>query len=133
MSKDARVRTPEATPATWRLAYELLGGRPVLGEPIRDGVDARQRASRELPIRALMNLLDGKHRQVQASLLTIVGISEHCYQQRAAAAERDSALTLSAEESCRLWEYAELHALATQTLGNHEKADRWLDAPPRSA
>jgi putative toxin-antitoxin system antitoxin component (TIGR02293 family) len=117
------------TSPTYQLANRLLGGRKVLHRVIRDASEAHLRIAEGLPIRALVRLSLDLHAVQTPSLLAALGISQRNFQRRKEAAERDPAAKLSVQEGSRLWQFAEILAQATQTLGSQDAAEAWLSNP----
>ena len=130
MPSTAGAKTPSSdTSPTYQLANRLLGGRTVLRRAIRDVTDAHLRIAEGLPIRALIRLSRELHEVPTQSFLAILGISQRNFQRRKEAAEQDPAAKLSIEEGSRLWQFTEILAQATQTLGSQEAAEAWLSNP----
>jgi putative toxin-antitoxin system antitoxin component (TIGR02293 family) len=62
-------------------------------------------------------------------VIIALGMSPRNFQRRKAAAQKNNRATLSAEESSKLWKFAEILARATKTLGSQQAAETWLSNP----
>ncbi len=98
----------------------VLGGRKILKRKVDFDADLRLITREGLPVKALPALAEELHvdRKVLAK---VVGISERTLSRRLASGSK-----LSAEESDRTMRVARVFALAKDTLGDSEKAGRWL-------
>ena len=104
----------------------LLGAPRTLRRIPRTPIEAHEMLMRGLPTKALTHFV--------SNLVVIgwdnafakaVGMSQRTFQRHAAEAGKP----LSAEQSGRMWKFAEILARATATLGSQEDAEQWLERP----
>jgi putative toxin-antitoxin system antitoxin component (TIGR02293 family) len=104
---------------------ELLGGKRVFGERVRDVRDLQRMLRRGLPYRSFEALAEAL--DLPASQLAgLVGASLRTL------ARRKSARRLSSIESDRLYRVAHIALLASQVLGSLDKAREWLKRSNRA-
>jgi putative toxin-antitoxin system antitoxin component (TIGR02293 family) len=111
------------------LVRTMLGGQPVLPRALDNEVAVHDLILRGLPIRALLRLLDDLQILKTPLVIIALGMSPRNFQRRKAAAQKNNRATLSAEESSKLWKFAEILARATKTLGSQQAAETWLSNP----
>jgi putative toxin-antitoxin system antitoxin component (TIGR02293 family) len=111
------------------LVRTMLGGQPVLPRALDNEVAVHDLILRGLPIRALLRLLDELQILKTPLVIIALGMSPRNFQRRKAAAQKNNRATLSAEESSKLWKFAEILARATKTLGSQQAAETWLSNP----
>ena len=104
---------------------EALGGRKVFPKALRNENEMVRNIRLGLPIAAVDALIEG-FGLTNDELAAILGISVSTMKRRH---QQDR---LTAPVSDRLYRVAKIVTLATQTLGNREKATRWLHKPNRS-
>jgi putative toxin-antitoxin system antitoxin component (TIGR02293 family) len=111
----------------WGLATRFLGGRKVLKGSMQHSQDAHAHIEKGLPADSLLALLDNLHVLDARTVLSAMHISERSFARRKATPGEK----LPIEESNHLWQFTELLAQATQTLGSQEAAEQWFAAPAR--
>jgi putative toxin-antitoxin system antitoxin component (TIGR02293 family) len=99
----------------------MVGGKPVVGRNIRDGIDLVRAVRRGLPVGAVEHMLD-------TGRLTVSEIDKVVLPRRTLANRRKVG-TLTAEQSDRLVRVARVIAMAEDTFGSQEKAAAWLRRP----
>ena len=116
---------PEEQPRIRRTA-DLLGGMRVFHRRLAGPLDVHHAISRGFPARALTSLLSkvGLLRK-QDLLENAVGMSVRTVQRLKKTPNR----SLSAEQSGRTWQFAEVLTKATEVLGSQEDAEEWLLKP----
>jgi putative toxin-antitoxin system antitoxin component (TIGR02293 family) len=105
---------------------ELLGGRLALGKDIETTAELVELTREGLPA-DILNTMAGELAIQKVIVAKMLGISERTLSRRIAV----NAL-LTAEESDRLVRLARVLALAKETLGDMEKAGRWLQTSNRA-
>jgi putative toxin-antitoxin system antitoxin component (TIGR02293 family) len=105
---------------------ELLGGRVMLGKDIETTSELVKLTREGLPADSL-NIMAGELAVQRVIVAKMLGISERTLSRRVA----DNAL-LTAEESDRMVRLARVLALAKETLGDMQKAGRWLQTANRA-
>jgi putative toxin-antitoxin system antitoxin component (TIGR02293 family) len=107
---------------------ELLGGPEVLGRRIGSGLEAHDLIFGGLPAESLLSLVDAASilSAHEGNLDKALGISMRTLQRRRSGASR---ARLSAEQSGRLWKFAELLGRATAIFGSQEEAEAWFQRP----
>jgi putative toxin-antitoxin system antitoxin component (TIGR02293 family) len=105
---------------------ELLGGRIALGKDIETTAELVELTREGLPA-DILNTMAGELAIQKVVVAKMLGISERTLSRRIAA----NAL-LTAEESDRMVRLARVLALAQETLGDMEKAGRWLQTSNRA-
>jgi putative toxin-antitoxin system antitoxin component (TIGR02293 family) len=105
---------------------ELLGGRIALGKDIETTSELVELTREGLPA-DILNTMAGELAIQKVIVAKILGISERTLSRRIAV----NAL-LTAEESDRMVRLARVLALAKETLGDMEKAGRWLQTSNRA-
>lgn len=108
-----------------QLATELLGGRRLLHRQVATAEDAHELVLGGIPAEAMVKLLAGVSSLSWTVLLATLGISERSFARRKAAPKT----RLPADESERLWRFAEVLAHATRVFGSQAEAEQWLDRP----
>lgn len=105
----------------------LLGGNAAFSRPLASRIDAHDALQRGLPVRSLNALLrEFPFLTTSADFLEhAVGMSLRTYQRRREADTKP----LSAEQSNRIWKFAELVARATDVFGSQDEAVAWLTRP----
>jgi putative toxin-antitoxin system antitoxin component (TIGR02293 family) len=111
----------------WVLATRYLGGRKVLKGSMQHNQDVHARIEKGLPGDSLLALLDNLQVLNPRAVLSAMHISERSFARRKASPEE----SLPIEESNQLWQFTELLAQATQTLGSQEAAEQWFASPAR--
>ncbi len=104
----------------------VLGGTQMLRRRIDSDSELTRLTREGLPVRTLTLLAEGLKIE-RRTLARVVGISDRTLSRRIAKDER-----LSAEESDRTVRLARVIAMATDTLGNPQKASSWLQKPNRA-
>ncbi len=104
---------------------ETLGGKKVFHKAVHDENEIVQSIRLGLPIAAVDALMD-RFSLTAEELVAPLGVSLSTIKRR------HTQERLSAAVSDRLFRVAKIVALATETLGNQEKATRWLHKPNRS-
>jgi putative toxin-antitoxin system antitoxin component (TIGR02293 family) len=105
---------------------ELLGGRIALGKNIETTAELVELTREGLPA-DILNTMAGELAIQKVIVAKMLGISERTLSRRIAV----NAL-LTAEESDRMVRLARVLALAKETLGDMEKAGRWLQTSNRA-
>jgi putative toxin-antitoxin system antitoxin component (TIGR02293 family) len=105
---------------------ELLGGRLALGKDIETTAELVELTREGLPA-DILNTMAGELAIQKVTVAKMLGISERTLSRRIAV----NAL-LTAEESDRMVRLARVLALAKETLGDMEKAGRWLQTSNRA-
>jgi putative toxin-antitoxin system antitoxin component (TIGR02293 family) len=105
---------------------ELLGGRIALGKNIETTAELVELTREGLPA-DILNTMAGELSVPKVIVAKMLGISERTLSRRIAV----NAL-LTAEESDRMVRLARVLALAKETLGDMEKAARWLQTANRA-
>ena len=107
---------------------ELLGGKRAFRKPPETRFDAHELLKKGLPaisLKALAGsvpfLLSSKDEVLEQA----VGISLRTYQRRL----KDTNKALNAEQSNRVWRFAEIVAKASDVLGGQERAVAWMMQP----
>jgi putative toxin-antitoxin system antitoxin component (TIGR02293 family) len=110
----------------FRRVAALLGGLPILAQPLATPLDVHEMLLAGLPAQALTHLIDSfAFLQKTESLEKAVGISLRTFQRRKDSPDR----TLSQEQSGRTWKFAEILARVTALLGSQAEAEQWLERP----
>jgi len=104
---------------------EALGGKKILKRAVASSAELISITREGLPAGILPNLATELSID-RASVARVVGISGRTLSRRIASNSR-----LSAEESDRTVRLARVLALAKDTLGDNDKASRWLKTPNR--
>jgi len=108
----------------WRMTVAaitaVLGGRKVLKRSVTSDTELRVITREGLPVMTLSTLAEELNVE-RKTLAKVVGISDRTLSRRLASGSK-----LSADESDRTMRVARVFALAKDTLGNGEKAARWL-------
>ena len=105
---------------------EVLGGRKALRHRVETSSDL-ERATREgLSVNSL-EMLAQELSMSRVAVAKLLGISERTLTRRANSDRR-----LTSAESDRVVRLARILALAKETLGNMERASRWLQTPNRA-
>jgi putative toxin-antitoxin system antitoxin component (TIGR02293 family) len=105
---------------------EVLGGRKSFRKHVETSSDLVAITRAGLPV-ATIDTIAFELATQRIAVAKILGISERTLSRRATANER-----LTAEESDRAVRLARVLALAKETLGDREKAGRWLQTPNRA-
>jgi putative toxin-antitoxin system antitoxin component (TIGR02293 family) len=105
---------------------EVLGGRKALRKEIETSSDLAKATRAGLSIHSLDTLAQ-ELSMPRVALAKLLGISERTLSRRATSNSR-----LTATESDRIVRLARILALAKETLGNGEKASRWLQTSNRA-
>jgi putative toxin-antitoxin system antitoxin component (TIGR02293 family) len=105
---------------------EVLGGRKSFRKHVETSFDLVQVTRAGLPV-GTIDTIASELATPRVAVAKILGISERTLSRRATAHER-----LTAEESDRAVRLARVLALAKETLGDREKAGRWLQTPNRA-
>ncbi len=121
-----RVPTSASEPAAFAAVAGLLGDDRLVDSPGDDPVAAHDRLVAGLPGEALEHLsrritILSKQELLEQGL----GISLRTYQRRREAGDKP----LSAEQSGRLWKFAEILVQAAELFGSREEAEIWLARP----
>ncbi len=88
-------------------------------------LDVHALVGRGLPRESLAIFIAGFDRIKPVDLYAALGISGRTVQRHAASTNK----SLSADNSGRLWDLAEVKALATSVFGGQPEAEQWLDRP----
>lgn len=105
---------------------EVLGGRKSFRKRVETSSDLVEITRAGLPV-ATIDTIAFELATQRIAVAKILGISERTLSRRVTANER-----LTAEESDRAVRLARVLALARETLGDREKAGRWLQTPNRA-
>ena len=105
---------------------EVLGGRKSFRKQVETSTDLVEITRAGLPV-ATIDTIASELATQRVAVAKILGISERTLSRRATANER-----LTAEESDRAVRLARVLALAKETLGDRDKAGRWLQTPNRT-
>jgi putative toxin-antitoxin system antitoxin component (TIGR02293 family) len=105
---------------------DVLGGRKILRRDIQTSSDLARATRAGLSVNSLDALSDELTMQ-RVAVAKLLGISERTLSRRASSDSR-----LTAAESDRVVRLARVLALAKETLGDREKANRWLQTPNRA-
>ncbi|HTD56912.1 MAG TPA: antitoxin Xre/MbcA/ParS toxin-binding domain-containing protein [Silvibacterium sp.] len=105
---------------------EVLGGRKAFGHKIETSSDLAEATRAGLLVDSLDRLAEELSVQ-RLAVAKLLGISERTLSRRTTSNAR-----LTAAESDRVVRLARVLALAKETLGNMEKASRWLQTPNRA-
>jgi len=105
---------------------EVLGGRKALRQKIETTSDLARATRAGLSVDSL-DTLAGELSIQRVAVARLLGISERTLTRRATSNGR-----LTAVESDRVVRLARILALAKETLGNMEKASRWLQTSNRA-
>jgi putative toxin-antitoxin system antitoxin component (TIGR02293 family) len=109
-----------------RRTADLLGGRRVFPNELRDPLDVHEALSRGLPGEALTYVIEHVPAlSGEPSFERAIGVSRRTSQRF----KRTPKKPLSKEQSGRLWTFVEILAKATEVLGSQEAAERWLEQP----
>lgn len=100
----------------------LLGGEEILGIGVRDEVQLERRAREGFPVAVLQALQD-------QGVLTQEDVYGWIIPRRTLSHRVRKHQSLSLEESNRVSRVARIFALASETLGSHERAREWLRRP----
>jgi putative toxin-antitoxin system antitoxin component (TIGR02293 family) len=105
-----------------RLALERLGGKRLLGVEVRAEADFLKVLDRGVPVSALAEL-------IRQEALSPDDIDRLIIPRRTLAHRKAKAQPLNRVESERAVRVASVTALAEETFGNKDKAQRWLRRP----
>lgn len=109
-------------------AFELLGGRRVIKQSVRNALDAHDVIVRGIPTQALVHLVDNVCVLSSGDTLNkAIGISLRTFQRKKKTEKGKD--RLSSEQSSRAWRFAEILAQATNVLGDQATAEAWMLAP----
>jgi len=99
-------------------AFQVVGGREVLGIEISHGMDLVRAVRRGFPAQAVQHLLDNGR-------LTLAEL-DHVVMPRKTWSNRKRSGTLTSEQSDRLIRVARVLALAEETFADRSKGHDWL-------
>jgi len=102
----------------------ILGGQRILGREIRTDAQLEQCAREGFPVQVLQEL-------VEHTVVLPAELYGWIIPRRTLAHRQKRNQRLSLEESNRVSRVARIYALALETLGDQEKAKRWLRRPLR--
>ena len=105
---------------------DVLGGRKTLRQEVETSSDLARATRAGLSVNSLDTLSQELSMQ-RVAVAKLLGISERTLTRRASSRSR-----LTAAESDRVVRLARVIALAKETLGNGEKASRWLQTSNRA-
>jgi putative toxin-antitoxin system antitoxin component (TIGR02293 family) len=105
---------------------EVLGGKKILRKRIETSSDLAKATRAGLSVNSLDMLAEELSMQ-RIAVAKLLGISERTLSRRVTSNSR-----LTAAESDRIVRLARVLALAQETLGNREKASRWLQTSNRA-
>jgi len=105
---------------------EVLGGRKVFGQKVETSSELAEVTRAGLSVDTLDKLAE-ELSVPRLAVAKLLGISERTLSRRTTSNAR-----LTAAESDRVVRLARVLALAKETLGNMEKASRWLQTPNRA-
>jgi len=105
---------------------DLLGGELILGRPMSKGGALAELIREGLPVKALFSLAERLDLR-QAEISEKIGIPQRTLTRRLTQHSR-----LTPAESDRTVRLAQVYAMATETLGNGDKAAQWLKTPNRA-
>lgn len=105
---------------------EALGGRKVLRRKVGTSTELVELVRRGLPAETLPRMAEELSVD-RSTVARVAGISGRTLSRRLATNSR-----LTAEESDRMVRIARVLALADETLGDRQKASRWLQTPNRA-
>jgi putative toxin-antitoxin system antitoxin component (TIGR02293 family) len=122
----AAVLPPAPEPTLIERTAHLMGGRRILRRALSTPLDVHDVMEAGLPGAALHHLIDSLTLlDIDAALEKAVGLSRRTFQR----SKETPTKLLSAEQSGRVWKFAEVLAKATVLLGSQASAERWLDSP----
>src|SRR5438270_11493256 len=104
---------------------ELLGGPTVIGAEVSSELDLAQLIGEGLPTGSVKSA-------VEHGVLSTAEIEQYVVPRRTLAHRRKLRSQLSSEESDRLARIVRIFVIATETLGDPEKAATWLRRPNRA-
>lgn len=104
---------------------DILGVDHLGDHSIDTLLDVHALVGRGLPRQSLATFVAGFDRIKPVELYAALGISGRTVQRHAASTNK----SLSADNSSRLWDLAEVKALATSVFGDRHEAEQWLDRP----
>jgi putative toxin-antitoxin system antitoxin component (TIGR02293 family) len=105
---------------------QVLGGRKSFRKNVQTSTDLVDATRAGLPA-TILDTLASELAIQRVAVAKVLGISERTLSRRVTAKGR-----LTAEESDRTVRLARVLALAKETLGDREKAGRWLQTPNRA-
>jgi putative toxin-antitoxin system antitoxin component (TIGR02293 family) len=105
---------------------ELLGGKKILRKDIATTAELVDLTRAGLPA-DILNTVAGEMSVQRVAVAKLLGISERTLSRRVSSNAR-----LTAEESDRMVRLVRVLALAKETLGDMEKASRWLQTSNRA-
>lgn len=120
-------RATEALPAEARLrdVIGVMGGARVVG-PIGSVIDLHDLVRDGLPNAAVQSLLDGLVTLSPSDVAKALGVSLRTVQRLR---KREGEERLSADQSGRAWQFAEVLSRASEVFGSREAGERWLEEP----
>ena len=106
-------------------AVNLLGGAKRLGRAVAGPLDVHVVILNGMPSSVVMVLLkELEHLKLTRSMETAVGFSLRTLQRRKGLPNKP----LTREQGGKVWQFAEVLALATDVMGSQEAAERWLES-----
>jgi putative toxin-antitoxin system antitoxin component (TIGR02293 family) len=105
---------------------DVLGGEVILGRPMNKGGALADLIREGLPVKALFLLAERLDLR-QAEISEKIGIPQRTLTRRMTQHSR-----LTPAESDRTVRLAQVYAMATETLGDGDKAAQWLKTPNRA-
>lgn len=107
-------------------AIHLLGGEQHLGRRVMGPLDVHVVILNGMPASAVIYLIkELNHLKVTKSMEGAVGFSLRTLQRRRGMPGKP----LTREQGGKIWQFAEVLALATEVLGSQDAAERWLESP----
>ena len=106
-------------------AAHLLGGVALLKKRVRTRLDVHEMIERGIPGNAFHFLVSHVTTLGPADVHKAAGVSLRTVQRRTLTPRKP----LSAAQSARAWQFAEILALATMVFGAQEPAEQWLGSP----
>lgn len=110
------------------MAFDLLGGRKLLKHHVSSPLEAHDMIVSGISAEAVFYMIDKVSILSSSDVLKrAVGLSFQSLKRRKNMTNR--AGRLSAEQSVRVWQFAEIFAQATEVFGNQETAGKWMLEP----
>ena len=114
-----------ASQTSFDRAVCLLGGAKRLGRAVTTPLDLHVVILNGMPSGVVMVLLEElEHLTLTKSMETAVGFSLRTLQRRKGLPDKP----LTREQGGKVWQFAEVLALATDVMGSQEAAERWLES-----
>ncbi len=126
MSATAKHPLPrKATKAPYARITELLGN---IGRPIDSPFELHERLEHGLPGSSAIVLMQSfRALKNDKAIEKALGMSERTLHRLKAADAK--ARRLDVDQSCRVWQLADVYTKAQEVLGSKEEAERWMTSP----